>query len=392
MGLGTELALTGVRIVDPERERVSEPLTVAIADGRVIYAGPTVVGDSTATVETDGRYATAGLIDMHVHLCHESRAHLGISFSHGESEALAEYRTVQNLAEMQQHGVALVRDVGGRDRPIRNIARVASAREMTLPDVESAGVPFCIEGGHGSEFGRWLAPDSDVDALMGAHSTQGHTWVKVMNGPEVWSDADLARLVRAAHAAGLKTAVHAFTDEGVWSALRAECDTIEHCFASSPEMVAAAISAGTSFVPTAFAARTSLGTRFRGTMPPEEVAHLEAWRDYLEGGLATHLASGLPALIGTDAGCAPCQPQDVVDEMEQLQSWGFPSSHVLAWATSVPARLLGREDHGSISQGRWASFMLSDENPLDSVSNLRNPTLVMAKGVPVRDNLGLNHA
>jgi imidazolonepropionase-like amidohydrolase len=115
MALKAELAFTGLRIVEPERGEISEPLTVAMADGRIVYAGPDVAAGSTTTVEMDGRYATAGLVDMHVHLCHESRAHLGISFSHGEPEALAEYRVVQNLTEMQQHGVALVRDVGGRD-------------------------------------------------------------------------------------------------------------------------------------------------------------------------------------------------------------------------------------------------------------------------------------
>jgi imidazolonepropionase-like amidohydrolase len=388
-----DLLIAGARLIELGEGPVSELVSIAVQEGRITDVRPSTFEDSgRADIDLEGRYVIPGLVDLHVHLCHEPRTHFGIGFSHGEPEQVAAYRVIQNLTEMQQHGVCLVRDVGGREGPIRQVADLAARREMVLPDIESAGAPYCLESGHGIEFGRSLNDDTNIPSIMGDHAAEGHSWIKVMNGPEIWPRRALSRLCDAARRAGLKVAVHAFTDEGVWSALDARVDTIEHCFASSEEMVVAATESGTNFVPTAFAARVSLGTSFRATMPPDEVGYLMEWQGYLDEGLAVHRRSCLPALIGTDAGCAPCQAQDIIDEMLQLESWSFSPADILKWATRTAADILGRADFGRIARGRWASLLAVDENPLDSIRNLRDPALVLIKGAPVRDRVGLNVA
>jgi imidazolonepropionase-like amidohydrolase len=365
---------------------------VGISSGRITSIRPVTPRREDAVgavLDVSDMYLCPALVDMHVHLCHEARAHCGVGFHHGETDETARLRAVQNLAEALLHGVSLVRDLGGRPGPLTDISRQVSDGDIVLPEIETAGLPFCIESGHGHEFGRTLGPGEDVFRVMEQQARAGHSWVKVMNGPEIWDETALSILCHAAHEHDLKVAVHAFTDPGVWGAVKGTADTVEHCLASSETVAAAAADSGTTFVPTAFAARTSLAPSFASTMPPHELAYLEEWLAYLESSVEPHLAAKLPALIGTDAGCAPCQAEDVIDELLQLEQWGFATRDVIAWATRDGATALGRSaDFGEVAVGRYASLLVTARDPLDTVANLRDPALILHKGVTVRDRLG----
>ena len=388
-----DIELVGGRGVDFQSRQLTAPLTIGIARGRIACVAPTTdttLGTADVVIDVSGHFVSAGLVDMHVHLCHEPRAHRGLPFAHDEGDDRALLRAVQNLSEMLLQGVCLVRDVGGRDGPLRTIATHSANSEVVLPEVESSGRPFCVPRGHGHEFGQTLSSAATIDDAIAAHAALGHRWVKIMNGPELWQEVELRRLCSAAHDHDLRVAVHAFSDAGVWPAILASADTVEHCLVSSDEMAAAAVAHGTTFVPTAFAAKTSLAKSFATTMSAIEVRYLEEWFAYLESGVAFHQRAGLPALIGTDAGCAPCQAQDVIEEMLLLERWGFASIDVLEWATKGGAGALDRSsDFGEISVGRFASLIVLDRDPTASVECCRDPVLVLHKGVPVRDRIGV---
>jgi imidazolonepropionase-like amidohydrolase len=385
------LELAGAQYVDVARGALSDPAAIVVTGGRIaeVRALEQPSGDhADVTVDVSGLYLCPGLIDMHVHLCHESRAHRDVAFSHVEPSQISAHRAVQNLSEAMLHGVCLVRDVGGRDESLRDLSSHILSGRLALPEIEMAGAPFCVAGGHGHEFGQTVS-GTDLSRTMAEHAAAGHTWVKVMNGPELWDPADLSRLCDAAHEHQLKVAVHAFADAGVWPAILGNADTVEHCLASSPEMAAAAASAETYFVPTAFAALTSLATSYATHLSRQEQVYLEEWLKYLETSREPHQIAGLPILIGTDAGCAPCQPQDVVGEMLQLQTWGFSAVDILDGATRRAASVLGRaEDFGEIAVGRYASVILTRDNPLETLATLCRPELILLKGIPVLDRIG----
>jgi len=392
---GSSLELFGARYVDFTSGGLSQPVSIRIRDQRIksIHTlNETIAEPVDSRLDLAGMYMCPALIDMHVHLCHEPRAHRDVTFSHREPDYLSAYRVVQNLSEALLHGVCLVRDVGGRDIPLQSVSKDIRGGALTLPEIEMAGVPLCIAGGHGHEFGQTI-DGSDFRQLVGKHVGNGHSWIKVMNGPELWDVDELRRLCDVAHEHGLKVAVHAFSDDGVWPAVLAHADTVEHCLASSEQLAAVAMESGTQFVPTAFAARTSLAISFAARLSRREQMYLEEWLAYLTHSVAVHLRMGLPVLAGTDAGCAPCQAQDIIDELLQLESWGFGPLQILEGATRHAARVLGREgDFGEIAVGHYANMIVTNKNPLERLGALSEPVLILSKGVPVVDRVGANLA
>jgi imidazolonepropionase-like amidohydrolase len=60
---------------------------------------------------------------------------------------------------------------------------------------------------------------------------------------------------------------------------------------------------------------------------------------------------------------------------------GMSASEVLRAATIVPARFLKMEETmGSISEGKTASLIMLNENPLENVSNTQTLIRVMLEG------------
>ena len=68
-------------------------------------------------------------------------------------------------------------------------------------------------------------------------------------------------------------------------------------------------------------------------------------------------------------------------ELEFMAQEGMPIADVLRSATLVPARFLGLDDSiGSIAEGKVASFIMLDKNPLEDVRNSRSISRVMLEG------------
>jgi hypothetical protein len=76
------------------------------------------------------------------------------------------------------------------------------------------------------------------------------------------------------------------------------------------------------------------------------------------------------------------------DELETFESLGMPTIQVLRSATVNAAAALGQpRSFGAIDLGMRADLLLLDRNPLESVTNLRNPRGVMVRGIWLDDSM-----
>ncbi len=93
-------------------------------------------------------------------------------------------------------------------------------------------------------------------------------------------------------------------------------------------------------------------------------------------------AEGIPIAMGTDAGNpGTAHGPSVYREMEAMQAAGMPAAEVLASATRVAARAMGRErDLGSIEAGKVADLVVLDADPTVDIANARRVRLVMRGG------------
>jgi imidazolonepropionase-like amidohydrolase len=378
--------LRGLRVVDVVHGRVLTR-SLTIAGGRIAYLdGP----DAPTVIDLDGCWAVPSFIDMHAHVTFDGRSHNGaVPFSFDDAPVMGAVRAVQNLSEALRIGIGVVRDVGGTRSHLRAVNELAHDGAAILPTLVSSGEPLCRPAGHGSVFGQHLTEANTIDRIVSEHRADGHQWIKVMNGPELWPEDDLAMIVKRARDAGLRTAIHAFTPDGIASAVRCGADTIEHGLVADPGLQAIARDQGTQFVPTAYCSWLSLRPRFIRTQEAHEVRHLEYWYEYLSECRPGHLAAGLPMLPGTDAGCAPCTFDDYVEELKAFAGWGLTMMQVLQAATLRSATCLGMERSvGSLEAGKWANLIVTAGDPLASLDNLRAPLVVFFKGMAVVNNLG----
>jgi imidazolonepropionase-like amidohydrolase len=116
-----------------------------------------------------------------------------------------------------------------------------------------------------------------------------------------------------------------------------------------------------------------------------EVVRSGTWdraREIMERNLRRMRAEGIPIAMGTDAGNpGTAHGPSVYREMEAMQAAGMPATEVLASATRVAARAMGRErDVGSIDAGKVADLVVLDADPTVDIANARRVRLVMRGG------------
>ena len=72
-------------------------------------------------------------------------------------------------------------------------------------------------------------------------------------------------------------------------------------------------------------------------------------------------------------------------ELELLVDYGLSPAHALRAATVTPAGVLGRADLGRVAEGAIADLVAVRGNPLEDVTTLRAPVVVIKAGVVVID-------
>jgi hypothetical protein len=92
--------------------------------------------------------------------------------------------------------------------------------------------------------------------------------------------------------------------------------------------------------------------------------------------------AGVPIVMGTDAGnIGTVHAASVPAEMTAMADAGMPARAVLASATIIPARMLGREkDIGSIERGKIADLVLLRQDPRSDVAAVGSVDLVIRGG------------
>lgn len=93
---------------------------------------------------------------------------------------------------------------------------------------------------------------------------------------------------------------------------------------------------------------------------------------------------GVTIACGSDAGVFA--HGDNARELELMVEYGMPTARALDAATSIAAKVLNRQDDlGRISPGFFADLVALRADPLEDISAVRNPALVIQNGRVVLD-------
>jgi imidazolonepropionase-like amidohydrolase len=337
-----------------------------------------------------GRTLAPGLIDCHVHLIFDGQADFE-GESKGLTPARAAIKAARNAERHLQAGVTTVRDLGGLDSVVCDVGLAIDEGLTPGPRVLAAGRALTITGGHGHNIGVAREVDSadDVRRAVREEIKGGARAIKVIATGGVltpgidatftaFTPEELFAAVDEAHKWGRGVAAHAIGAQGIWNAVVAGVDSVEHCNQVTPEIAREMKARGTFRSPTLSAILGIVG--HPDEVPEYAVKKASALEAESREGFRRAVRGGVRHVCGTDAG-TPFNPHGSAPrELVSMVEWGMTPLKAMQAATANGAELLRLPLVGTIEVGKEADLVLFDGNPIDAIEHVLSPVLVMKAG------------
>ncbi|WP_051297368.1 metal-dependent hydrolase family protein [Brevibacterium album] len=400
-------AVTNVRVLDPVAETLSAPTTLRFNGDRIASVG-TEPGPEETVLDGEGRIASPGLIDCHVHVLANSP---DLGSLGDESPAYLTACAIRTMQGALRRGFTTLRDAGGADF---GLARAAAEGLFVSPRLFFGGKSLSQTGGHAD----MRAPGSalvdnhqccphigmvcdGVDEVRRGARQQfrtGADHLKLMLSGGVasptdrvdstqFSDSEIIAAVEEARAANRYVLGHAYTARAINRGLRLGVRSIEHGNLLDEETVRLFVEHDAFLVPTLVTYQRLKADGARLGLPAASQAKVD---DVLHAGLgALRLADrgGVSIAYGSDLLGEMWEHQSREFEIRaQVQSAGA----ILRGATTTAARLLQAEGElGVLAEGAFADLVLLEANPLDDITVLARPEetvrSVISRGALVAD-------
>ena len=379
-------AVTGVLLIDGTERAPVINATILVRDGRVIAAGPAAsvtVPPAAQRVSLAGKVVIPGLINAHGHV-----------------------NVPEDLATYAAYGITTVYSLGGEPG---SVFAVRAAQRTSPPKVARVYVAGPVLTPRTPEEARTQVADvaaQQVDIVKIRVDDNLGTAAKMP--PEVYR-----AVIDAAHARGMRVAVHFYYLDDTKALLAAGADFMAHSVRDKPvdDAFAQALkSSGTCYSPTLM---REVSTFVYGTTPAffsdslflahankqwmsalREPARQEAMRNsasaktyqaqlpVAEKNLVALSKAGVPIALGTDTGpMGRFQGYFELMEMEMMVAAGLTPRQAIASATRDAARCMRIDrEVGTLEPGKWADFVVLDASPLENISNLRRINSVWISG------------
>lgn len=367
---------------------------VLVSSGEIAWVGaharaPKIAG-AAHEVDGSGKTLTPGLIDCHVHLCFDGSADFA-----GEAAAftdtLVALKAMKNAAKHLEAGVTSVRDLGGWKTSVIEVGAAIERGMIPGPRVVAAGRALTITGGHGHNIGiarQVDGPDGlrravreEIRAGAGAIkliATGGVLTPGITADFTAFTPEELEAAVDEAHTWGRRVAAHAIGATGIMQAVLAGVDSIEHGSQIGAEAARLMKESGTFHVPTISAIRGIV--EHPDEVPAYAVEKALALAGQQRDSFRRAVRAGVRHACGTDAG-TPFNPHgNTPHEIVSMVEWGMTPLKAMQAATSNAAELLGLADVGSVASGMAADLVLYDEDPIEQITALIRPVMVMKAG------------
>lgn len=360
--------------------------TVIIRNGRIVEAGSKVKAPRGAIIiDGQGRALLPGLFDVHTHWG-----------PRGTPSAMPEI-----AARYLAAGVTTVND-------FHQPPEAFAPRRDWLHDIAAPHVNFVARmstpGGHGADWSdetttKWVATPDSARRAVQELLPYAPDHIKVFAdgwrygaAPEETSmnEETLTALVEEANANGIRVLTHTVTASRGALAGRAGVDVIAHSLQDRTlreDEIADMLDSGLYYAPTL----AIYEPRRPGAPEPDMEnagVRLRVWKYGLaEENLRLLHAAGVPVALGTDAGIGGLvHGEATLRELELLVQAGLSPAEALMAGTANSAAALGlAEDRGTIEKGKRADLVLVSGKPWDTISDVRNISLVLVDGRVLHD-------
>jgi imidazolonepropionase-like amidohydrolase len=376
------IALTNAHVVDVTDGSIQRNVTVVWRDGRIVSVAPGAP-PAAKSIDVRGRYVVPGLIDAHVHIANARamRTALESGVTTARSAGVAHYSDV-GFRELVKKGAIAGPEIVASGYHVRTfIAEEAFLDHPALADLM-----------------RGVTTVAALRRVVEANLSRTVDWIKV-NATEragtpdtdprkqMFTEAELAAIVETAAARNVPVQAHAHGAEGALAAVKAGVRSIEHGTYMTDETLQLMAKQGTFFDPTMEALKdvADVGGDYDNRDLLLRGRHmLPRLRDVIT---RAHRA-GVKIVTGSDTGYGPASIGRLSIEIANLIDCGLTPLQALQSATIVNAQMLRRDrDLGQVAPGYEADVLVVERNPLEQVTTLQDPLLVISNGRVALDRL-----
>ncbi len=391
-------------LADPAAGRVLTEQTLVIRDGRIADLRSGYIDGPGKVINLRSKFVLPGLIDSHVHLCHENGPNDRINrVTLTSADWAVQGARFANIT--LRAGFTTVANLGDDNDAIFALRDGIERGDVPGPRIIAAGHVLSPHGGDGDIHG--YRPDvaatirrsnlctgaDDCSRLVRNQIQRGADIIKIVATGSVladvaqgvglqFTDAELQAIVKTAHGFGRRVTAHAHSAEGINAALRAGVDSIEHGTFLDAESIKLFKANDAYLVPTLLAGATvtAWANDPNGFLSaPAKAKALDVGPKMLDMGRRAH-AGGVKIAFGTDASVAKHGTN--ARELSLLVQAGLTPLEAIRAATVASADHLGlSKDIGSLAPGKAADIVAVNGDPLKAVSELERVRFVMKAGV-----------
>jgi imidazolonepropionase-like amidohydrolase len=370
------LALVNANVVNVRDGRVTPNATLVLRDGKIASIGTGAAPSGVRVLDLKGKYVLPGLIDAHTH-----------------ADNFAAFRRAL------ESGVTTVRSAGVSNWADVGFHELVKSGAVVGPDVVTAG--YHVRPQIAQE--AFLSDPAYADLMSGVTTIAAmrravqmnlshHVdWIKILateragtadTDPrkQVYTEDEIRAIVQEAATKNVPVEAHAHGDEGAMAAVKAGVRSIEHGTYLSDATLQAMKQRGTFLDPT-----YTIVLDLVDAGGDYDVAALRIRGQHMLPRLHDTVVRahtlGVVIVTGSDTGYGPNSLTRIGQEITHFVEMGFTPLEALQSATIRNAEMLRLDKSiGVLETGYEADLIAVEKNPLDNVTTVQDPLLVISNG------------
>ncbi len=394
------IILNGTKNMEPLRG-----YSIIVEDGKITKITNEILSN-IKVIDLQNRYVLPGLINMHVHLpgsgmpkdtSKQNKESVNKLLSCKLTRYIV-YRLCASFAKLElMSGVTTIRTVGGLSNIDSTIRDNINKGKLKGPRILASNMALSVPGGHMAGVLAYEA--TDVDSAISYINKISETkpdLIKLMitggvldakkkgePGELKMSPEIIKAACDRAHELGYKVAAHVESPLGVKLALENGVDTIEHGAKLTDEIINLFKERNASLI-------TTISPAIPLAKFDESITHATELTKYngnivLEGIVSASIAcleNNIKVGLGTDTACPFVTHYDTWRELAYFIKYvKNDNKEAIYHATLGNAIIAGIEQEtGSVEENKSCDLLIVDKNPLDDITALRQPYMVVFKG------------